>query len=320
MQSYILKRSLWAIPTFFVAITAVFLVMNILPGDIAEVIIGEETGVVDPERYDALREELGLDDPVIERYASWMGGVLRGDLGESLWRGESVTAMIVGRLPYTTGLVLFAIIISIVTAVPAGVVSAVRRDTWVDYGLRGGVIAGISIPDFWLGVLLLTWVVSTFRWSPPLAYATLWSDPWTAVQQYILPSLVLGFRASAGTARMMRSAMLDVMEEDYVRTARAKGLTERVVLFVHALRNATLPVVTLFGTSVAYLFGGTVIIETVFNIPGLGLLLIQAIERRDVILVQGVVVFVMVAVLVTNLLVDILYARLDPRISYEGAR
>ena len=251
MQSYILKRSLWAIPTFFVAVTAVFLVMNILPGDIAEVIIGEETGVVDPERYDALREELGLDDPVIERYASWMGGVLRGDLGESLWRGESVTAMIVGRLPYTTGLVLFAIIISIVTAVPAGVVSAVRRDTWVDYGLRGGIIAGISIPDFWLGVLLLTWVVSTFRWSPPLAYATLWSDPWTAVQQYILPSLVLGFRASAGTARMMRSAMLDVMEEDYVRTARAKGLTERVVLFVHALRNATLPVVTLFGTSVA---------------------------------------------------------------------
>ncbi len=320
MQSYILKRSLWAIPTFFVAVTAVFLVMNILPGDIAEVIIGEETGVVDPERYDALREELGLDDPVIERYASWMGGVLRGDLGESLWRGESVTAMIVGRLPYTTGLVLFAIIISIVTAVPAGVLSAVRRDTWVDYGLRGGIIAGISIPDFWLGVLLLTWVVSTFRWSPPLAYATLWSDPWTAVQQYILPSLVLGFRASAGTARMMRSAMLDVMEEDYVRTARAKGLTERVVLFVHALRNATLPVVTLFGTSVAYLFGGTVIIETVFNIPGLGLLLIQAIERRDVILVQGVVIFVMVAVLVTNLLVDILYARLDPRISYEGAR
>lgn len=320
MQSYILKRSLWAIPTFFVAVTAVFLVMNILPGDIAEVIIGEETGVVDPERYDTLREELGLDDPVIERYASWVGGVLRGDLGESLWRGESVTAMIVGRLPYTTGLVLFAIIISIVTAVPAGVVSAVRRDTWVDYGLRGGIIAGISIPDFWLGVLLLTWVVSTFRWSPPLAYATLWSDPWTAVQQYILPSLVLGFRASAGTARMMRSAMLDVMEEDYVRTARAKGLTERVVLFVHALRNATLPVVTLFGTSVAYLFGGTVIIETVFNIPGLGLLLIQAIERRDVILVQGVVVFVMVAVLVTNLLVDILYARLDPRISYEGAR
>ena len=124
-----------------------------------------------------------------------MGGVLRGDLGESLWRGEPVTGMILGRLPYTTGLVLFAIIISIVTAVPAGVVSAVRRDTWVDYGLRGGVIAGISIPDFWLGLLLLTWVVSTFRWSPPLAYATLWSDPWTAVQQYILPSLVLGFRA-----------------------------------------------------------------------------------------------------------------------------
>ena len=320
MQGYVVKRVLWSIPTFLVAVTAVFFVMNVLPGDIAEVIIGEETGVVDPERYDALREELGLNRPVVERYASWMGGILRGDLGESLWRGEPVTGMILGRLPYTTGLVLFAIIISIVTAVPAGVMSAVRRDTWVDYGLRGGVIAGISIPDFWLGLLLLTWVVSTFRWSPPLAYATLWSDPWTAVQQYILPSLVLGFRAAAGAARMMRSAMLDVMEEDYVRTARAKGLTERVVLFVHALRNATLPVVTLFGTSVAYLFGGTVIIETVFNIPGLGLLLIQAIERRDVILVQGVVVFVMVAVLLTNLAVDVLYARLDPRISYEGAR
>ena len=320
MQSYILKRLLWAVPTFLLAISAIFFVMNILPGDVALVIIGEESGIVDPDRYNALREELGLNDPVIERYASWMGGVLRGDLGESLWRGDPVASMIIGRLPYTTGLVLFAIIISVITAIPTGVTSALKRDTWVDYGLRGGIIAGISIPDFWLAVLLLTWVVSTFRWSPPLVYATLWSNPWIAVQQYILPSLVLGFRTAAGSARMMRSAMLDVMEEDYVRTARAKGLTEWVVVYVHALRNATLPVVTLFGTSVAYLFGGTVIIETVFNIPGLGLLLIQAIERRDVILVQGVVVFVMAAVLITNLLVDILYARLDPRISYEGAR
>ena len=320
MKSYILKRLLWAVPTFLLAISAIFFVMNILPGDVALVIIGEESGIVDPDRYNALREELGLNDPLIERYASWMGGVLRGDLGESLWRGDAVASMIVGRLPYTTGLVLFAVIISVITAIPTGVVSALKRDTWIDYGLRGGVIAGISIPDFWLAVLLLTWVVSTFRWSPPLVYATLWSNPWIAVQQYILPSLVLGFRTAAGSARMMRSAMLDVMEEDYVRTARAKGLTEWVVIYVHALRNATLPVVTLFGTSVAYLFGGTVIIETVFNIPGLGLLLIQAIERRDVILVQGVVVFVMAAVLITNLLVDILYARLDPRISYADAR
>ena len=320
MQAYIVKRLFWAVPTFLVAISAIFFVMNVLPGDVAQVIIGEESGIIDPERYAALREELGLNRTLVAQYASWIGGVVQGDLGDSLWRGDPVRSMIVGRLPYTTGLILFSTLLTIAIAIPVGVLSALKRDTWVDYGLRGGVLAGISIPDFWLAVLILTFVVRVFQWSPPLVYATLWSNPWIAIQQYALPSVALGVRAAAGSARMMRSAMLDVMGEDYVRTARAKGLKERVVVYVHAFRNATLPVVTLFGASVAYLIGGTVIIETVFNIPGIGLLLIQAIDRRDIVLVQGVVVFVMAAVLVVNIAVDVFYAWLDPRISYEAAR
>ena len=317
MQRYIIRRLLWAIPTFLGAVTIIFLLMNVLPGDIAMVIISAESGEVDPEYLALLREQLGLNAPLYQQYFSWLGGLFRLDLGTSLWTGQPVISEIAHRLPYTGSLVILALFISIITAIPIGVVSAIRQDSWLDYTLRGGVIAGISIPNFWFAMLLLLFVVSVFRYYPPLEYATLFSHPWVAIQQLFMPALTLGLRASASAARMMRSSMLEVMREDYVRTARAKGLTERAVIYIHALRNAILPVVTIFGMELAFLFGGTVIIETVFNIPGVGLLLINSINNRDIIMVQGIVVMLVMIVLVVNLLVDLLYAWIDPRIRYR---
>ena len=317
MQQYILRRLLLVIPTLLGAITIIFLLMNVLPGDIAMVILSEETGKVDPVQYALLRERLGLDLPLYQQYFNWLSGLVRLDLGTSLWTGQPVMTEIAVRIPYTGSLVVFSLLISIITAIPIGVISALRQDSWADYSLRSVVVAGISLPNFWLAMLLMLFLVRVFRWFPPIEYATLWDSPVTALQQLALPAMVMGFRAAAGSARMMRSSMLEVMREDYVRTARSKGLLERIVIYVHALRNAILPVVTIFGMELAFLFGGSVIIETVFNIPGVGLLLINAINRRDVILVQGIVVTLVTILLLVNLLVDLLYAAIDPRIRYK---
>ena len=317
MQRYIIKRLLWAIPTFLGAVTIIFLLMNVLPGDIAMVILGAESGEVDPEQLAILQEQLGLNRPLYQQYFSWLGGLFSMDLGTSLWTGQPVISEIFHRFPYTGSLVILALFISIITAIPIGVLCAIYQDRWPDYVLRSGVIAGISIPNFWLAMLIILFLVSCFRWIAPLEYATLFSNPLVAMQQLALPALVLGLRSSAASARMMRSSMLEVLREDYVRTARSKGLTERVVIYVHAMRNAILPVVTIFGMELAFLFGGTVIIETVFNIPGVGLLLISAINNRDIIMVQGIVAFLVMIVLVVNVLVDLLYAWIDPRIRYR---
>jgi len=317
VQAYILRRLLWAIPTILGAVTIIFLLMNVLPGDIAMVILGEEGGQIDPQQYAVLREQLGLNRPLYEQYFSWLWGLCRFDLGTSLWTGQSVASEIAHRLPYTLALVIFATLISIIIAIPIGVLSAIRQDSWLDYTLRSGVIAGISLPNFWFGMLIILFMVSVFRWIPPMEYATLWSQPLVAIQQLFFPAITLGLRGSAASARMMRSSMLEVLREDYVRTARAKGLTERAVVYAHSLRNAILPVVTMFGMELAFMFAGAVIIETVFNIPGVGLLLIDAINRRDIVLVQGVVVTLVLIVVVVNLAVDLLYAWIDPRIRYR---
>ncbi len=317
MRTYIAKRLLWAIPTFLGAVTIIFLLMNVLPGDIVFVILGEESGEIDPEQYAILREELGLNRPVWQQYFTWIGGLFQLDLGTSQWTGQSVWFEISARLPYSISIIVFAIIISVCTSIPVGVISAVNQDGWLDYALRSIVIAGISLPNFWFGLLLLLFLVSVFTWSPPPEYATLWTKPLVAIQQLFLPAIVLGFRSSAASARMMRSSMLEVLREDYVRTARAMGLREGTVIYVQALRNAILPVVTMIGMEITFMFAGTVIIETVFNIPGIGLLLIDAINRRDIMVVQGVVVTIVTIVLVVNLVVDLLYVWINPRIRYS---
>lgn len=317
MKRYILRRLLWAVPTFFGAITILFLLMNVVPGDVALVILAEESGNADPVELEALRESLGLNRPLYVQYFSWLGGLLRGDLGISLWTGQPVASEIAVRLPYTGAIVIYALLISVITAIPVGVISALRQDSWLDYTLRSFVIAGLSMPNFFFGMMLLYITVGLFRYYPPLEYATIWGNPWVALQQLTMPAIVLGFRASAASARMMRSSMLEVMREDYVRTAHSKGLRYRNVINVHALRNAILPVVTMFGIEIAFLFSGSVIIESIFNIPGIGLLLINAINRRDIIMVQGVVATIMIVVLLVNIAIDLMYAWIDPRIRYS---
>jgi len=312
-----LKRLLWAIPTLLGAVTLVFLIMNVLPGDIAEAILSAEGAHIDPVQLAVLREQLGLNAPLWEQYGHWIWGLIRGDLGTSLWTGQPVSDIIAHRLPYTGSIVVIGVAITAIVAIPIGVLSAVYQDKWPDYILRTGVISGIALPNFWLGMLIMLALVSLFRWQPPLGYATLWTDPWIAAQQLFWPCAVLGVRSAAGTARMLRSTMLEIMRTDYIRTARSKGLKERSVILVHALRNAMLPVVTMFGMEVAYLFSGSVIIETVFNIPGMGLLLISSINHRDIIMVEGIVVVMVVVVMLANLLTDFVYAWIDPKIRYN---
>jgi peptide/nickel transport system permease protein len=294
--------------------------MQVLPGDIAMVILSEETGTVDPVKHQILSEKLGLNLPVYQQYFNWLWGLVNFDLGKSLWSGQTVVSEIGVRLPYTVSLVFISLFISIITAIPIGVLSALKQDKWPDYILRSVVVAGISLPNFWLAILIILFLIRAFKWFPPLEYATLWANPAVAIQQLALPAAIMGFRAAAGSARMMRSSMLEVLREDYVRTARSKGLVERVVVYGHALRNAVLPVVTVFGMELAFLFGGSVIMETIFNIPGIGSLLINAIHRRDIILVQGIVVTLITVLLLVNLLVDVLYGVIDPRIRFGKRR
>ncbi|MEW6142922.1 MAG: ABC transporter permease [Chloroflexota bacterium] len=317
MGGYIIRRLLWAIPTLWGAVTLLFLLMRVLPGDVAMVMLGSEGAAIDPVQLNALREELGLNIPLWEQYAVWILDFSHLDLGKSLWTGNTVWSEVAIRAPYTFTLLVMAMVLSVFIAIPTGIFSALKQDSWLDYGLRSFAIAGLSIPNFWFGLLLLLLTVSVFRWSPPIEYATIVAAPLVAMQQLTLPAIALGWRQSAVSARMMRSSMLEVMREDYVRTARSKGLRERTVIIIHALRNAILPVITIFGTEVLLLLSGAVIIETIFNIPGIGRLLIDGINHRDVNLVQGLVAFITIIVILVNLLVDLVYGWVDPRIRYE---
>jgi len=299
------------------AITIVFLLLRVMPGDVAMLILSEEGEHIDPVQLETVREQLGLNRPIYEQYFSWLWGLVRLNLGTSLWTGASVWTEICIRLPYTAMLVVLSLAITMVLAIPIGVLSALKQDTWVDYGLRSLAIAGIAIPNFWFGILLLLFLITVFTWFPPLDYAPIYKNPGVAIQQLILPAIALGYRSVAVSARMMRSAMLEVMREDYVRTARAKGLRERTVIYLHALRNAVLPVITIFGLEIIMVFSGAVIVETIFNVPGIGGLLIDGINHRDIVLVQGLVSVVIAFVLIVNLAVDLVYAWVDPRIRFH---
>lgn len=320
MKSFLLRRGIGLMPILFGISIVVFAIMRMLPGDVAAMILGgeEEGGAgVSREAIEALRQQLGLDEPLWSQYLSWVGGLLQLDAGNSLWSGRPVFVEIAERLPLTVELALLALIISMIVGIPLGIMSALKQDTWVDYIFRTISVAGLTIPGFWLGTLTILFLTIFFNWVPPLGYVSFTDDPWTNLQQLIWPALVIGYGNAAIIARMTRSATLEVLREDYIRTAWAKGLSLRTILSVHALRNAMLPVLTLAAIELGNLLSGAVVMETIFTLPGIGRFLVDAIFHRDYPVVQTLVVMMGVLFVVLNLVVDVLYGLLDPRIRYE---
>ncbi|MFH0941877.1 MAG: ABC transporter permease [Chloroflexota bacterium] len=317
MQRYIIRRLLWLVVTCWMMVTMLFFLMFVAPGDVAMVMLGEESATIDPVQYKILREKLGLNRPLYEQYGGWMWNAVQGDLGRSYWTGAPVVQEMTIRFPYTAGLMVVGMFFTVIITIPTGVISALKQDTLIDYSLRSFQIGFMAMPSFWIGILLLGWLAVTLRWYPRIEYATLFTDPITAIQQYALPGTLMGVRIAASNSRMLRSSMLEVLGSDYVRTARAKGLREWKVVYIHTMRNAFLPVATIFGSEVSMLLGGTVIMESLFNIPGLGTLLISAVNARDIPLVMGITTYIGLIILAVNLLVDISYGLIDPRVRYS---
>ena len=319
MKEYAARRVLLFIPTLLLATLIVFVLFFIVPGDAAMMILtGEEgAGAVTDEDIAKLRHELGLDRPLHVQYSSWVWGILHGDLGESIWYRVPVIDELKEKFAVTLQLSVMAIIMAMVVAVPLGMISAVKQDTLPDYLSRTFSLIGIALPTFWLALLMIYALAYGFNWLPPLGYATLWEDPLLNLTQLIFPALALAFHDLAFTSRVTRSSMLEVLREDYVRTARSKGLREFAVIGRHALKNAILPVVTVSGYQFARLLGGVIIIETIFVVPGLGAFLIESIQHRDFVVLQAVIVLTAAVVLTLNLVIDLLYGVLDPRIRYS---
>ena len=318
MQAYILRRLLVAIPVILLVSLAVFSLVRVLPGD-ALLALTAEAGFVGEEAEEELRATLGLDKSYFAQYASWMGGIFQGDLGVSLLRNETVAGQLSRAIPVTVQLAIMTILLTMLIAVPVGIISAIRQDSIPDYTGRMVSITGLSVPDFLVATLVIVFVGIWFKWSPPITHSGFFEDPVQNLKGTFIPAAILGLRFSATGMRMVRSTMLEVLREDYIRTAWAKGLRERTVVTRHALKNAFIPVVTIFGTEFSYLMGGAVIIETIFNLPGVGQLTLESILNRDYPQVQANVLLVASVMIFMNLLVDISYAWLDPRIHYGNA-
>ena len=319
MRAYIMRRIALFIPTAFGVSVFIFLMLHVIPGDYATTLLlgGRDRALVATEEdFARVRNQLGLDKPLHIQYAAWAAKLMRGDLGTSWTNRKPVLDRMLPRIAVSAQLGVMAVLIASAIAIPGGVIAAVRQDTFVDYALRVVSMIFESMPNFWLGLLLIVGLLTIFDWIPPISYAALWEDPWDNLMILIFPALVVGSRSSAGMLRMTRSSVLEALREDYVRTAEAKGLYRSRILFIHVLRNALLPVVTLAGFEVVFLMSGQVVIEQVFNIPGLGNLFIQAIGARDFPVIQAIVMFIAGVVLVANLAVDLMYAWLDPRIRY----
>jgi peptide/nickel transport system permease protein len=291
--------------------------MRVIPGDVALLILGGDSGQVDQRQLVAVRQQLGLDQPLIVQFGTWLWGIIRFDFGTSLWTGQPVVQELLIRLPLSLQLALFATIVSVIIAIPLGMLAAVRQDTWVDYVVRVFSIGGLAIPGFWVGILTILSLVIFFGWGPPLEFTPPWVDPWANFQMMVWPVVTVGYRFSAVTTRMTRSTVLEVLREDYIRTAWAKGLRERAVVIRHALKNAMLPVITLIGTEFAFLIGGLVVTETVFTLNGIGRFVVDAVAHRDYPVVQALVFLIAFGFVVVNLLVDLTYAWFDPRIRYR---
>jgi peptide/nickel transport system permease protein len=318
MRTYILKRLLLIVPTLLGVASLVFMIMRVIPGDVALLILGgDQGGAIDQKQLNAVRRQLGLDQSLLVQFGTWLWGVVRFDFGTSLWTGQPVTAELLIRLPLSLELALLASLVSVLIAIPLGMLAAVRQDTWVDYAVRVVSIGGLAIPSFWIGILCILGLVIFFGWGPPLEFTPPWVDPWANLSQLIWPVVTVGYRYSAVTTRMTRSTVLEVLREDYIRTAWAKGLRERAVVMRHALKNAMLPVITLIGTEFAFLIGGLVVTETVFTLNGIGRFVVDAVAHRDYPVVQALVFLIAFGFVIINLLVDLTYAWFDPRIRYR---
>ena len=314
MNRYILKRFIQAILVIWAVGTLVFFMLRAVPGDPIQALLAD----VDPTMADVIRAKLGLDQPVYIQYVLWLRNTLQGDLGQSLYGNHvAVSRLIFEALPRTLSLATLAFIISFSLALTTGIISAVKKYSMIDHIFTFAAFIGISMPDFWLGIVLIIIFASGLRWLPAIGYKPLSDGLWPWLSHLILPALAAGLPFSAGIARITRSAMLEVLQQDYITVARSKGLRERMIIGRHALRNALIPVVTVMGISLALLFSGTVIVENVFAIKGLGRVLIQGIVNRDYPVVQGSILLVAILLVFTNLAVDILYTVIDPRINYE---
>jgi peptide/nickel transport system permease protein len=314
LRRYLVKRLLVAIPSLLIASLIVFTLPRLLPGDAVQLMLDEKAYAKD---LDELRHKLGLDRPIYIQYFAWVGQVARGDLGESLWTRRTVAEELASRLPVTLLLGGMAITFAIVIAIPIGVLSAVRADTLRDYVARSAAILGLSVPSFWLATLVIILPAVWWGWTPHLGFTEFRKGPAVHVLQFVLPALILGIASAAGIMRLTRAMLLEVLRQDYVRTAWAKGLREGVVVMKHSLKNAVIPVVTVLGIQFAQIFSGTVIIESIFQLPGMGRFLFDAILQRDYPVIQGINLLVVSIIVLINLLVDLTYAVLDPRIRYS---
>ena len=320
MQAYILRRLLLAVLTVAMVSLLIFVILRVAPGDVAMMVYtqgDDDIVAIDEDALQRIRENLGLADPLHLQYLKWVGNMITLDWGTSYFHGGSVWDDFKEKLPVTLQLALMTITISVIVAIPIGIMMALKQDTWIDYVLRIVSLGGISVPSFWFATLILVAGLYWFSWSPRLEYIPPWEAPLDNIRMFVWPAITLGWVTSATKARMMRSSMLEVLRQDYIRTAHAKGLRNFVVVYRHAMKNAMLPVVTIIGISFALIAGGSVIIESIFSLPGLGRFLVEAMNSRDYNIVQALVAFFSTWIIIANLLVDLTYGFLDPRVRYD---
>ena len=317
MLRYVVNRILLMIPTLIGVAILVFFMLRVVPGDVVEVKLRGDGGTVSQETIESERKRLGLDKPMVNQFADWMIGMAKLDLGKSMWTERPVTEEIAVRLELSLQVAIMATIIAVLIAIPLGTMAALFRGTWIDYVVRLVTIGGLSIPSFWFGMLIMLTLLGLFNWLPPITFTPIYVDPVANLTQLIWPAVAVGYRYCAVVARMIRSSLLEVLSEDYIRTARAKGVFEKLVVSRHALRNALLPAITVIGLEFAFLIGGLVVTEQVFNLNGIGQLFVQSVSRNDFTLIQGMVMLIAAFYVLVNLVVDLLYAVFDPRIRYS---
>ena len=327
MQAYIIRRVLLIIPTIFVASLIVFFAVRLIPGDIVSLMASGSMGVWSEATKETIRERLGLDVPSYVQYGRWLGvirdhhgsfsGLFHGSLGLSLWSQQPVTEIVLKRLPVTFELALFSMTLAVLIALPIGIYSAIRQNTMGDYIARSFAIFAIAMPNFWLGTLVIVFPSIWWGWTPPIEYTSFTKDPLKNLEQFIVPSLVLGMLMSGMVMRMTRTMMLEVLRQDYIRTGWSKGLKEKVIILRHALPNALIPVVTVIGFMLPWVIGGSIITEMIFGLPGLGHLMVQAVTDRDYTVISGLTIFIAIIMVLAILVIDLTYAFLDPRIRYR---